>query len=40
MPRQKPERKYMKKTDGRKGNGAKRGDALVRKTMATPANIN
>lgn len=40
MPRQKGERKYMKKTDGRKGNGAKRGDALVRKTMATPANIN
>ena len=40
MPRQKNERKYMKKTDGRKGNGAKRGDALVRKTMATPANIN
>ena len=40
MPQRKPERKYMKKTDGRKGNGAKRGDALVRKTMATPANIN
>ena len=40
MPRKNPERKYMKKTDGRKGNGAKRGDALVRKTMATPANIN
>lgn len=40
MPRQKGERKYMKKTDGRKGNGAKRGDALVRKTMATPANLN
>ena len=40
MPQRKPERKYMKKTDGRKGNGAKRGDALVRKTMATPANLN
>ena len=39
MPK-KTERKYMKKTDGRKNNGAKRGDALVRKTMATPANFN
>jgi hypothetical protein len=40
MAKQKGERKYMKKTDGRKNNGAKRGDALVRKTMATPANFN
>ena len=40
MPSKKPERKYMKKTDGRKNNGAKRGDAFVRKTMATPANFN
>ena len=30
----------MKKTDGRKNNGQKRGDAVVRRTMATPANIN
>jgi len=40
MPRKKVERKYMKKTDGRKNNGQKKGDAVLRRTMATPANIN
>jgi hypothetical protein len=36
----KSERKYMKKTDGRKNNGAKRGDALVRKALASPVSYN
>jgi hypothetical protein len=40
MPRKKPERKYMKSTDGRKNNGQKRGDAILRRSLSTPTKIN
>lgn len=40
MGRKPKEYKYVKKNDGRKNNGRKKGQGMVKKTMATPARIN
>lgn len=40
MPRKKKEYKYVKKNDGRKNNGRKKGDTVVKKTTATPSAMN
>ena len=40
MPRKKKEYKYVKKNDGRKNNGRKKGDTALKKTTATPSAMN
>lgn len=40
MPRKKKEYKFVKKNDGRKNNGRKKGDKALRKTAATPSTMN
>ena len=40
MPRKKREYKYVKKTDGRKNNGRKKGETNLKKTTATPSAMN
>lgn len=40
MGRKPKEYKYVKKNDGRKNNGRRKGEGMVKKTMATPARIN
>ena len=40
MPRKKTVRKYMKSTDGRKNNGQKPGDAILRRSLATSSKMN
>ena len=40
MPRKKKEYKYVKKNDGRKNNGRKKGDTTLKKTTATPSAMN
>ena len=40
MGRKPKELKYLKKTDGRRNNGRKKGDAYVKKITATPSAIN
>lgn len=40
MARSKKEYKYVKKNDGRKNNGRKKGDTVVKKTTATPSAMN
>jgi len=40
MPRKKVERKYMKSTDGRKNNGQKPGDAVLRRSLGSSSKMN
>jgi|TARA_R100000084_G_scaffold18886_1_gene6325 hypothetical protein len=40
MPRKKTVRKYMKTTDGRKNNGQKPGDAILRRSLASSSKMN
>ena len=40
MPRKKTVRQYMKSTDGRKNNGQKPGDAILRRSLATSSKMN
>lgn len=40
MPRKKKEFKYVKKNDGRKNNGRKKGATTLKKTTATPSAMN
>tara|TARA_R110002012_G_scaffold321773_2_gene551326 strand:+ start:8968 stop:9378 length:411 start_codon:yes stop_codon:yes gene_type:complete len=40
MGRKPKEYKYIKKTDGRKHNGKKKGDSIIKKVNASPSAIN
>lgn len=40
MPRKKKDYKYVKKNDGRKNNGRKKGETNLKRTTATPSAMN